>query len=451
MSNLESILKSFHLQDELNPKIWGKNSAVPIMNPKVRTRLLEIANDFIEFLDVDIVVSDVIMTGSLANYNWSKFSDVDIHILVDFNQFSDEERPLYEELFFLKKSVYNDKHNITIFGYDVELYVEDESAIKEVKSIGIYSIMDNDWVSKPDRESVDINYDRISEKAKQWMKTIDSVIEDTEDTDIESAKNIIKKCNDKIRKYRESGLQKGGEYSEENLVFKILRRNGYLEKIRGLKDKLVDKRLTLKESLNNGSTLGQFSIISDNTTKGHKSRKLGNWQSDNAWDLKAPIGTTVNSFTKGVVSNIRQSKPGSSKIFGTQVSINGVNGNPDIFYTHLEGVTIKKGDKVNVGDYIGKITKWPASPSSSHVHIGLPEGQDLGDLIVKNKIDFKNFKQVSNNKDEIKGKGDNEGNLKSDIKSPLTNDKPQYNGGKTNNVPDSSHTLLGKLLRLGGL
>jgi predicted nucleotidyltransferase len=249
MSNLDAILKSFHLQDVLNPKIWGKDSAEPSMNPKVRTRLLEIANDFIEFLDIDIVVSDVVMTGSLANYNWSKFSDVDIHILVDFDQFSKNEKPLYEELFYLKKSVYNDKHNITIFGYDVELYVEDESAIKEVKSIGVYSVMDDEWVTKPDKESVDINYDRISDKAKQWMKSIDTVVDNTEDEEIETAKNTIKKFNDKIRKYRESGLQEGGEYSEENIVFKILRRNGYLEKIRGLKDKLVDKRLSLKERL----------------------------------------------------------------------------------------------------------------------------------------------------------------------------------------------------------
>jgi predicted nucleotidyltransferase len=247
MSNLSDILKSFHLQDELNPKIWGGSSDTPKMNPKVRTRLLEIVNDFMEFLDVDIVVSDIIMTGSLANYNWSKFSDVDIHILADFDQFSDEERPLYDELFYLKKSVYNDKHNITIFGYDVELYIEDESAKKDVKNIGTYSIMNNEWVSKPTKDSVDINYDRISDKAKQWMKTIDGVVDNTKDEEIETAKNIIKKYNDKIRKFRESGLQKGGEYSEENLVFKILRRNGYLEKIRGLKDKLVDKRLSLKE------------------------------------------------------------------------------------------------------------------------------------------------------------------------------------------------------------
>jgi len=187
------------------------------------------------------------MTGSLANYNWSKFSDVDIHILADFGQFSDEEKPLYDELFKLKKTVYNNKHNITIFGYDVELYVEDETKKKDVKNVGVYSILTNEWISEPTKNSVDINYERISNKAEQWMKSIDMVVDNTEDEEIETAKNIIKKFTDKIRKYRESGLVKGGEYSEENLVFKILRRNGYLEKIKKLKDKLVDNRLSLKE------------------------------------------------------------------------------------------------------------------------------------------------------------------------------------------------------------
>jgi hypothetical protein len=250
MDKLNKILKSFHIQNELNPKIWespdGDN-----MNPKVRERLLEIAYDFIDFLDIDILISDIVMTGSLSNYNWSEYSDVDIHILVDFNQFSSEEKPLYEELFYLKKSVYNNKHNITIFGYDVELYVEDESSIKEVKGIGVYSLLNDEWKSKPSKESVEIDLEGISTKAKQWMDIIDGVIKHTKDEEIESAKGIIKKCVDKIRKYRERGLQKGGEFSEENLVFKILRRNGYLEKIRSLKDKLIDKKLSLNEKNNN--------------------------------------------------------------------------------------------------------------------------------------------------------------------------------------------------------
>jgi predicted nucleotidyltransferase len=243
----QEILDSFKLQTTLCPTVWDLEENPPQLKNEVKLNLIKVSELFRDFIGVDFFVDDVIMTGSLANYNWSKFSDVDIHILADFDQFSDEERPLYDELFYLKKSVYNDKHNITIFGYDVELYIEDESAKKDVKNIGTYSIMNNEWVSKPTKDSVDINYDRISDKAKQWMKTIDGVINNTEDEEIETAKNIIKKYNDKIRKFRESGLQKGGEYSEENLVFKILRRNGYLEKIRGLKDKLVDKRLSLKE------------------------------------------------------------------------------------------------------------------------------------------------------------------------------------------------------------
>jgi ribosomal protein S8 len=445
MGDLNSILKSFKVQKNLNPKIWEKSENGIIMNSKVRTRLLEIAHDFIEFLNVDFVISDIVMTGSLSNYNWSKYSDVDIHILADFNQFSDVEKPLYEELFFLKKSLYNDKHDLKIFGYDVENYVEDSSLQKKVKGIGIYSVLHNEWVSKPSRESVDINYEQISTKVRQWMKIIDGIVDNTKDEDIETSKNIIKKCNDKLRKYRESGLHEGGEYSEENLVFKVLRRNGYLQKIRSLSDKLVDKKLSLKESLNNGSKLGNFTIISDNTMKGHGGRKLKNWQSDNAWDLKAPIGTSVFSFTKGVVSHIRQSPPNNVKIYGTQVSIRGVDDNPDIFYTHLEGVKIKSGDKVNVGDYIGKITKWPTYPSESHVHVGLPYGKDLGQLVTINKIDMKKFETNKDSSDEkVTDDDDLKDNLNKtfdDLKDDTPIEKPEKK---------QSSSLTGALLKVLG-
>lgn len=445
MSDLKNILQSFKVQGNLNPKIWKKSEKTILMDSKVRTRLLEIAYDFIEFLNLDILVSDIVMTGSLSNYNWSKYSDVDIHILVDFSQFSEIEKPLYDELFYLKKSLYNDKHDLKIFGYDVENYVENELTQKKVKGIGIYSLLNNEWLSKPSRELVDINYEQISSKVKQWMKIIDGIVDNTKDEDVETSKNIIKKCNEKLAKYRESGLHDGGEYSEENLVFKVLRRNGYLQKIRSLSDKLVDKKLSLKESLNNGSKLGNFTIISDNTVKGHGSRKLRNWESDNAWDLKAPIGTSVYSFTKGVVSHIRQSKPGNAKIFGTQVSIKGVDGNPDIFYTHLEGVKITSGDKVNVGDYIGKITRWVSSPSSSHVHVGLPYGKDLGELVTRNKIDMKKFETGTHddNKETDNTKVNND-DIKSKIDSVLDTGKI-----KTPDEPED-YGIMGQLLKMVG-
>ncbi len=251
MSNLKTILSSFHLKDELNPKFWvtSQNGDTNKMNPKVRSRLIDIANEFINYLDVDIIVSDVIMTGSLANYNWSQFSDIDLHIVVDFEQFSKEELPLYEELFKLKKTIYNDKHNITIYGYEVEFYVQNES--ESHFSSGVYSILFDDWLVKPKKEDVEIDTNLIKNKSQQWMKVIDSVIEHAKNESLDEVKSLIKKFKDKLKKYRTRGLEKDGEYSDENLVFKVLRRNGYIEKLFNFEDQYTDEKLTLKERNHN--------------------------------------------------------------------------------------------------------------------------------------------------------------------------------------------------------
>ncbi len=248
MSDFKKIISSFRLKDSLSKDIWVKSNGGYTMKPNVRERLLKIANDFIDFLDVDLVISDIIMSGSLANYNWSDYSDIDLHVVADFSQFNEIEKPLYEELFYLKKSIYNKKHDITIYGYEVELYVEDESQINEVKNIAKFSILDNEWIETPTQDDVSFSNETVKSKAKQWMNIIDRLIDNIKDEDFEEAKILIDKYNDKLRKYRTCGLQSGGEYSDENLVFKVLRRNGYLEKLRGLKDKLTDMELTLKES-----------------------------------------------------------------------------------------------------------------------------------------------------------------------------------------------------------
>ena len=387
MSNLKNILQSFQIKDELNPKIWVKSGNDEYsMRPKVRTHLLEVAYDFIDSLGVDVVVSDIIMTGSLANYNWSNYSDVDIHIISDYGQFPKNTQELYDELFRLRKTVYGLKRKITIFGYDVELYVEDESIKRDVESAGRYSILMDEWVIKPPKESVDINVSEIQEKAKKWMSIIDGVEENIQDEDIETAKKLIEKYVTKIRKFRECGLEKGGEYSDENLVFKILRRNGYLEKIREMKDKLVDKKLSLKESTTNIG--GTFKTDLENGPKNHGSRALGNWESDNAWDIFSPPGTVVNSYTDGTVKKVRDTGKNSGKIFGTQVSIKGNGEFPDIFYTHLKNVKLQKGDTVKVGDYIGEISEWVGHETMTHVHIGLPRGHHLKELLVNSSKIF---------------------------------------------------------------
>ena len=86
MESFNKILSSFYVQDSLNPKIWDDVDGQYTMKPEIREKLLEIAEEFVSFLGIDIFVQDVTMTGSLANYNWSEFSDVDLHIMYDFKE-----------------------------------------------------------------------------------------------------------------------------------------------------------------------------------------------------------------------------------------------------------------------------------------------------------------------------------------------------------------------------
>jgi hypothetical protein len=244
MDKYSDILSSFKVQNTLNPKIWDDVDSSPKLKSDIRERLLEIAYQFVDFLGIDIVVSDIIMTGSLSNFNWSKYSDVDLHIVANYNQFPSNQVDLYKELFNLKKIIFNEKHDITIFGYDVELYVQDEAETHF--SSGVYSVLFDEWANEPKKESVSIDKEKLKDKSKQWMEIIDGVLDNAKDEDLETAKSIVKKYKDKLKKYRTCGLEKNGEYSYENLVFKILRRNGYIEKLHNFGNEFLDKKLSLK-------------------------------------------------------------------------------------------------------------------------------------------------------------------------------------------------------------
>ena len=240
------ILKSFESQDELNPKIWEKDGKSYMMRPEVREKLLETANIFIDFLGVDVIVTDIIMIGSLVNYNWSKFSDIDLHIVVNFNQFPENSRDLYLEFFDLKKVIFNQRHNIKMFGYDVECFVQKED--ETTFSSGIYSILYDMWMNEPKKTSKEtLDKELIKEKAKQWMRIIDGVVDNIEDEDPEEIKSIVKKYKEKLKNFRNCGLEKGGEMSIENLVLKLLRRNGYVEKLYELPTEIIDKKLSMKQ------------------------------------------------------------------------------------------------------------------------------------------------------------------------------------------------------------
>lgn len=243
MSDFKTIAKSFRIKDELCPEIWMDSGKK--MKPEIRERLLEISTEFIEFLKVDIFIEDIIMTGSLSNYNWSEFSDVDLHIVTNMDNYGDN-KELYEDLFRLKKNYFNLMHNIKVKGFDVELYVQNASEAHF--SSGVYSVLNDEWLEKPQKEEVIIDNKKLKEKTEKWTSIIDELIDNVEDEDIEGAKEMISKQKEKLRNYRTAGLKEGGEYSYENLVYKVLRRNGYLEKLQNLENKIIDKRLSLKEN-----------------------------------------------------------------------------------------------------------------------------------------------------------------------------------------------------------
>lgn len=239
MSNFQKILDSFSVKETLNPKVWEnpENPDKSAMIPKVRETLLRIAEKFIDYLGDDVFVEDIVLTGSLANYNWSEFSDFDLHVLVDLQQYENEAE-LYKELFNLKKQVFNDKHNIKIYGYDVELYAQDVE--EDHYSSGVYSVMNNEWISEPEKFKNNIDKKILEKKIKNWTEKIDSAIED--EKDLESIKT-------KLKDYRKSGLETDGELSYENLVFKFLRRSGHIEKLFDTANKEADKELSIERTI----------------------------------------------------------------------------------------------------------------------------------------------------------------------------------------------------------
>jgi len=243
MSVTKKIIDSFSIRDTLNPKVWEnpKDPNKATMVSKVREALLRIAEEFIDYLGEDIFVDDIVLTGSLANFNWSEYSDFDLHIHIDLKQFG-KDSDLYKELFDLKKFIFNERHNIKIYGYDVELYAQDVEE-PHVAS-GVYSVMDDEWLTKPKKVNFELDKKVLTDKIKCWTEKIDKAVDsESSEDDIDVLENLRKK----LKEYRKSGLDKEGELSYENLVFKFLRRSGHIQKLFDSAHRAVDKQLSVEK------------------------------------------------------------------------------------------------------------------------------------------------------------------------------------------------------------
>ena len=238
----KKIIKSFKSKDTLSNQIFEEDKGNFMMRDDIKIALLKISDDFIESLGVEFFIHDIVLTGSLANYNWSNFSDVDLHIVIDYKE-SKYNSEILKEFFDAKKNIWNEKHDIVIKGYDVELYVQDVN--EEHVSSGVYSILHNKWVVEPKQKNPNIDDRMILQKGEEYIKKIDKIIEKgNKGVDV---LNDIENIRTKIKSFRQSGLDLGGEYSYENLTFKLLRRNGYIGKLLKLKITLTDKKLSVEQ------------------------------------------------------------------------------------------------------------------------------------------------------------------------------------------------------------
>ena len=215
----------------LNPKLWGKDEH---LKPEVRDALMKIADDFRSSLGVtDLDLKDITLSGSNAAYTYTPNSDIDLHLVVDI-----PDDDVYRELFDAKKYAYNNQHNIKIGGYDVELYVQDVDQPHVTQ--GEYSLINNDWIQVPRRQRADVvdqntrsKYQDLKQRIRDAIKTQDHA--------------VMAGLMTKIKQLRQSGLDEHGEFGPENLAFKMLRTQGYIQRLVDARNAAKDQELSIDE------------------------------------------------------------------------------------------------------------------------------------------------------------------------------------------------------------
>ena len=214
----------------------------------VKQALLEIADKFKASLKLPFEPVDIYFTGSCANYNYNENSDIDLHLVFDFEKAGINAEILSEYLKAAKK-VFNDKYNITIKGLPVE--VGCENTAEELVSTGVYSLKNDEWVKKPSNADVE-----MGEVNEPMYNELTLNIEDAIDSNnTESIEGVIKQIGD----LRKNSLASEGEFGEGNLVFKKLRNNNFIQRLRDAYYNSMSKELSLESIMNEDSLYSKSS------------------------------------------------------------------------------------------------------------------------------------------------------------------------------------------------
>lgn len=253
-------LKSFNFKKQLNPKIWEDNK----LKKNVRKRLIKIAKEFVKSTDIEFIPVDIVIVGSIASFNWSKYSDIDLHIITDFKSINDNTELVKNYLYSKKCEWNNDHRDLKIYGYDVELYAQDIN--EENESNGIYSVKYNHWIKIPSAKHKQLDKNTIKEIAAMYINKIEYYNRKFDELSSDKAflllQSKVKYLYDLIIQGRKKSLPVEGEQATGNIIFKVLRRSGHLEMINKLKKKLFDKINSIEETY----TVDDKKLITENLT-----------------------------------------------------------------------------------------------------------------------------------------------------------------------------------------
>ncbi len=230
---LESVVDhAIMFHQELNPKLWKQRR----LDREVRYKLLKIAKHFVDFIGIpNLRLKDVTISGSNAAYTYTEHSDLDLHLVVDIPSAAQYHlKPLFDA----KKNQYNFNHDVKLYGIEVEVYVQPSEDVHH--SAGIYSVLDDKWLSQPKPVKVTIDDSDVELKVRNYLNKIKMALRSD---DIRVA-NTVK---DRLNRLRKTGLDRQGEFSVENIAFKVLRAKGYIDQLRQHIYDLEDQAMSLGE------------------------------------------------------------------------------------------------------------------------------------------------------------------------------------------------------------
>jgi predicted nucleotidyltransferase len=229
------------IKEDLNRDIWNDDNR---LKPEIADRLVRIAEDFYKKLELPAHILNITLTGSMANYNWTDKSDLDVHIVIDYSAV-DEDIELVRKYLMEAKINWNRSHEIMIKAHEVEIYVQNIN--EPHHSTGVYSILDEEWVIEPSPVDFEVSEDAVKQKTdglREAIKMIEKLQKEGKHEEVYGDSDRLK---EKLRKFRQGGLEQGGEFSVENLVFKALRNGGELETLSNLKSESYDTIMSIKE------------------------------------------------------------------------------------------------------------------------------------------------------------------------------------------------------------